>query len=287
MSQRARQGGRGFAIGAVFPVGPGAVERALSAGVARPAHRYHGRMSTHYETVSPGSPYRELFGVAPPVDATERHLWPRKMGHFIRALPTLTAAATETGAAETPAPNGAPAARELVAAQWGLVPHWVKSASDAKLRAPKLVNAKSETVSTTRAFHDAWFNGQRCIVPMAAFYEDDFRSGKAVPTRISRIDGQPMGVAGVWARWSGPQGETILSYALLTVNANNHALLHRYQQPGGEKRMPVVLNEGAYGAWLTVRMEKAKEFLRAYPANWLTANPVETRADKVPKGLLA
>ncbi len=245
-------------------------------------------MSTHYETVSPASPYREIFGVEPPEGAADRHMFPRKIGHFIRALPvapTPPAAPTEPSPDETPAP-AAPPARERVAAQWGLVPHWVKSASDGKLRATKLVNAKSETVSTTRAFYDAWIQGQRCIVPMAAFFEDDFRGGKALPTRISRIDGQPMGVAGVWARWTGADGDTILSYALLTLNANNHALLRRYQQPGAEKRMPVILNEGAYGAWLTVRMEKAKEFMRPYAAEWLTANPVETKADKVPKGLL-
>jgi putative SOS response-associated peptidase YedK len=242
-------------------------------------------MSTHYETLPPSSPHREVFGVEPPSAATERHMYPRKIGHFIRAVP---AAPSEPGLTEAsaPPPDAAPPARELVAAQWGLVPHWVKSASDAKLRATKLVNAKSETVSTTRAFHDAWIKGQRCIVPMAAFFEDDWRGGKALPTRISRIDGQPMGVAGLWASWTGAEGETILSYTLLTVNANNHALLRRYQQPGAEKRMPVVLNEGAYGAWLTVRMEKAKEFMRQYAPQWLAANPVETKADKVPKGLM-
>lgn len=252
-------------------------------------------MSTHYETLPPSSPYREVFGVAPPSDATERHMYPRKIGHFIRAVPaaptegteaTEATEVTEPSGADTPPLNAAAPARELVAAQWGLVPHWVKSASDAKLRATKLVNAKSETVSTTRAFHDAWIKGQRCIVPMAAFFEDDWRGGKALPTRISRIDGQPMGVAGLWASWTSAEGETILSYTLLTVNANNHALLRRYQQPGAEKRMPVVLNEGAYGAWLTVRMEKAKEFMRQYAPQWLAANPVETKADKVPKGLL-
>ena len=243
-------------------------------------------MSTHYETLPPTSPYREVFGVAPPHDVAERHMWPRKTGYFIRAVPLAPADPMEASLAETTAPDTAPPARELVAAQWGLVPHWVKSASDAKLRATKLVNAKSETVSTTRAFHDAWVKGQRCIVPMAAFFEDDWRGGKALPTRISRIDGQPMGVAGLWASWTGAEGETILSYTLLTVNANNHALLRRYQQPGAEKRMPVVLNEGAYGAWLTVRMEKAKEFMRQYESNWLAANPVETKADKVPKGWL-
>ncbi len=263
-------------------------------------------MSNHYETLPPSSPYRELFGLAPPNEPVARHLWPRSGGHFIRSLPSevpLPGASERLAAEPPPAPSSstvsdalpgvtppdaippeatsnsvAQPARELVAAQWGLVPDWVKSASDGRLRSAKLVNAKSETVSTTRAFHDAWQKGQRCIVPMAAFFEDDWRSGKAVPTRIFRIDGQPMGVAGLWARWTGPDGETLLSYTLLTMNANNHALLRRYQQPGSEKRMPVVLNEGAYGAWLTARMEKAKEFMRQYPAEWLAANPVESKA---------
>jgi putative SOS response-associated peptidase YedK len=54
-------------------------------------------------------------------------------------------------------------------------------------------------------------------------------------------------------------------------------LLHRYQQNGNEKRMPAILGEGAYAAWLSARPEKAREFMRAYPANLLTANPVEKK----------
>ncbi len=243
-------------------------------------------MSTHYETLAQASSYPEAFGVAAPDAAPERHMWPRKSGFFIRAVALPAPEGAAPGAPTDAAPAAAIAvpARELVAAQWGLVPHWVKSASDAKLRAPKLVNAKSDIASTGTAFRDAWLNGQRCIVPMAAFYEDDWRSGKAVATRIARVDGKPLGVAGLWARWQGADGAVIVSYALLTVNANNHALLHRYQQPGSDKSMPAILGEGAYGAWLGARAEKAKEFLRQYPANWLTANPVETKADKVPKG---
>ncbi|WP_087748058.1 MULTISPECIES: SOS response-associated peptidase [unclassified Acidovorax] len=246
-------------------------------------------MSTHYETLQQADTYREAFAVEPPAALGERHLWPRKPGFFIVHAATAAALSQPPGAAPEAAPpstdNAAPA-RVLVPAQWGLVPHWVKSASDAKLRAPKLVNAKSDTASTGTAFRDAWLKGQRCIVPMAAFYEDDLRSGKAVSTRVARVDGKPMGVAGLWARWQGADGEVIISYCLLTVNANNHALLHRYGQPGSEKSMPAIVNEGAYDAWLTARPEKAKEFMRQYAAQWLTANPVEKKADKVPKGLL-
>ena len=244
-------------------------------------------MSTHYETLPHADTYREAFAVEPPQALGERHLWPRKPGFFIVHAATAAAIAqpvvAKAAADAEPSPpadtpTDAPAAsteRVLVPAQWGLVPHWVKSASDAKLRAPKLVNAKSDTASTGTAFRDAWLNGQRCIVPMGL-----------PSTRATRVDGKPMGVAGLWARWQGADGEVIISYCLLTVNANNHALLHRYGQPGSEKSMPAILNEGAYDAWLTARPEKAKEFMRQYAAQWLLANPVEKKADKVPKGLL-
>lgn len=233
-------------------------------------------MSTHYETLQQAHLYRDVFNVEPPSDVGARDMWPRKPGLMVRAVAREDAAPTVLDDA-TPAAVTAPTgvARELVPAQWGLVPDWVKSASDGKLRAPKLVNARSENVTTSANFRDAWLKGQRCIVPMAAFFEDDWRSGKAVPTRVFRVDGQPMGVAGLWARWAAPTGEELISYTLLTVNANSHALIHRYQHPGSEKRMLAVLNEGAYDAWLSVRVEKAKEFMRQYPANWLAANPVE------------
>ena len=259
------------------------------------SNSYHPRMSTHYETLQATTLYSDAFNVEPLSAAGERDMWPRKNGVFIRKMTAGTAAqaVVEPVAAlpiegendTVPAVASATPAiqRELVTGQWGLVPPWVKSASDAKLRSTKLVNARSETVSTSNNFRDAWLAGQRCIVPMMAFYEDDWRSGKAVPTRISRIDGKPMGVAGLWENWTGATGENIISFTLLTVNANSHALMHRYQQPGSEKRMVAVLNEGAYDAWLSVRYEKAREFMRAYPANWLAANPVETKASKVPQ----
>jgi putative SOS response-associated peptidase YedK len=257
-------------------------------------------MSSQYESLALDSLYPDAFDVAAPETPAGPAVWPRKPGYFIRRAQTpemLAAAAlpvSETPALAPPERQDADAAQEasasdvvptpvqplvleLVSGQFGLVPPWVKSASDAKLRSTKLVNARSEVVTTSNNFRNAWFKGQRCIVPMMSFQEDDLRSGKAVPTRIARVDGKPMGVAGLWESWTGADGEVIVSFALLTINANSHALMHRYQQPGAEKRMPAVLGEGTYGAWLTARPEKAREFMRAYPANWLLANPVQKK----------
>ena len=244
-------------------------------------------MTAHFESVHNAALYPDAFDVAAPNQAFERDVWPRKAGVFIRnavatsplaaaLVPDLALDAALDAASSADAPVALPPMRELGYGQFGLVPPWVKSASDAKLRSTKLINARSETVTTSNNFRDAWLNGQRCIVPVMAFFEDDWRSGKAVPTRIARVDGKPMGVAGLWERWE-KEGVEIISFTLLTVNANSHALLHRYQQNGNEKRMPAILGEGAYAAWLSTRPEKAREFMRAYPANLLTANPVEKK----------
>ncbi len=230
-------------------------------------------MTAHFESVQNAAMYPDAFDVAAPEIAFERDLWPRKLGVFVRNAPNAEGAAPDS---EPSAEPGASPAREIAVGQFGFVPQWVKSASDAKLRSTKMVNARSETVTTSNNFRDAWLAGQRCIVPMMAFFEDDWRSGKAVPTRITRVDGKPMGVAGIWERWA-KDGTEIISFTLLTVNANSHALLHRYQQNGNEKRMPVILAEGAYDAWLNTKPEKAREFMRAYSASLLTANPVEKK----------
>ncbi len=256
-------------------------------------------MSTHYETLQQSAAYLDGFGVQAPADLGSKDIWPRKPSFFIRHIPgvavlsvsedqaqPLPVAEGEVMPAEGEASALQPALalpqRSLCVGQFGLVPAWVKSASDAKLRSTKLVNARHETITTSNNFRDAWLSGQRCIVPMMAFFEDDFRPGKAVPTRISRIDGKPMGAAGVWCRWVGAGDEEIISFTLLTVNANSHALMHRYQNPGAEKRMPVILSEGAYDAYLSARPEKAKEFMRPFAAERLHANPVERKADKIP-----
>jgi putative SOS response-associated peptidase YedK len=184
--------------------------------------------------------------------------------------------ADPVGEAAAPAATASPLELELAQGQFGLVPTWVKSASDAKLRSTKLAVTRFETMSTSTNSRDAWLKGQRCIIPMQAFFEDDWRSGKGVPTRIARVDGKPMGVAGLWERWT-KDGEEITSFTLLTVNANSHALMNRYGQNGNEKRMPAILNEGAWSAWLTAPLDKAREFMRAYPANLLLANPVQKK----------
>ncbi|PUE47861.1 DUF159 family protein [Limnohabitans sp. 2KL-1] len=249
-------------------------------------------MSAQYECLKSPDLYAEAFGVTAPLTLMGQQVWPRQQGFFIRqatsrkpgaAEPqgpsdetvTPDAAARQQADADQAAPAG-PAVMALAQGQFGLVPAWVKSVSDAKLRSTKLAVTRYETMSTATPTRDIWLKAQRCIIPLQAFFEDDWRSGKAVPTRIARVDGKPMGVAGLWEHWA-KDGEEITSFTLLTVNANSHALMNRYGQNGNEKRMPAILNEGAWAAWLSAPLDKAREFMRAYPANLLLANPVQKK----------
>ncbi len=153
---------------------------------------------------------------------------------------------------------------------FGLIPHWSKDLAIGR----RTYNARSETVHEKPSFRDAWRYGRRCIIPAEAIYEPNYESGRAVRWRIARKDGRPMGIAGLWGFWRGPDGRELLSFTMLTINADEHALMKRFHKPGEEKRMVVILDEAEYDAWLDCPAERMRSFLRPYPAEWL-----EARAD--------
>ncbi|MCX7251096.1 MAG: SOS response-associated peptidase family protein [Burkholderiales bacterium] len=115
-----------------------------------------------------------------------------------------------------------------------------------------------------------WRLGRRCIIPVDAFYELNWRSGKAVPTRITRADGKPMGLAGIWTGWRSLDGSIVRSYSMLTINADEHPLMNQFHKPQDEKRMVVILQDDRYHDWLYAPLERTAEFLQPYPADWMT-----------------
>jgi putative SOS response-associated peptidase YedK len=156
---------------------------------------------------------------------------------------------------------------EALVGMFGLLPFWAK---DTKL-ARSTYNSRSETAATKPSFRSAWAKAQHCIIPCTAFYEPDWRSGKAVPTRISRADGGLIGIAGLWERWVNPAGEVVHSYSMLTINAAEHPLMRNFHKPKDEKRMVVILPNGVHQDWLRAAAEESMEFMRPYPADRLIA----------------
>ena len=194
------------------------------------------------------------FGVMPPAKPGKFDVWPGYAATFIRRP-----RAAGVG-------DGALPQREALSGVFGLIPHW---ATDTKI-GRRTYNARSETVAVKPSFRDAWKNAQHCIIPADAFFEPDWRTGKAVATRISRADGEPMGLAGLWSIWKSPQG-LLHSFTRLNINADEHDLMCRFHKPADEKRMVVILPPDSYDHWLRATPQQSMEFMRPYPADRMQA----------------
>jgi putative SOS response-associated peptidase YedK len=147
------------------------------------------------------------------------------------------------------APDGT---RHVQIFHWGLVPVWAK---DVKI-GQRMINARAETLAEKNAFKGP-LRKHRCLVPMDGFFEwrpgspDGPLTAKGTPAKqpmyVTRIDGQPLAVAGLWSTWrdkaAGPDAPWLHSCTLITTDANaTMAPIH--------DRMPVILPASAWSTWL-------------------------------------
>lgn len=216
-------------------------------------------MCAHYESISDPKRIAEYFQVEMP-EGAKTDVWPAYQSILIRRP-------KEAGSGVD-----AVSEREAITAEFGLIPHWAKERNKGRRNT---YNARVETVAELPSFKDAWRLARHCIIPAEAIYEPDHRSGKAVSTRISRADGKPMGIAGIWTGNKKISGEVIRSYAMLTINADDHPLMNQFHRKEEEKRMVVILNDEDYDAWLSAPVERSMEFMRQYPAEKLVAVPAK------------
>jgi putative SOS response-associated peptidase YedK len=153
--------------------------------------------------------------------------------------------------------------RTLEAGLFGLLPHFAKEVAYGR----RTYNARSETVHQLVSFKTAWARGQRCIVPAEAIFEPCWESGKGVRWRIQQPGDVPMGIAGVWAMhpWlKDPAGKALLSFAMLTVNADGHPVFKRMHRPDDEKRMVLILDPADYDRWLQCTVGEAPSFFKQW-----------------------
>jgi putative SOS response-associated peptidase YedK len=217
-------------------------------------------MCSHYQGVAQAKRLVERFGAPPPAEA-RTDVWPGYLATFIRRP-------KEWGCGDDAVPP-----YEAVAGAFGMVPHWTRAdvVKKALVSSRRTYNARSETVADKPSFRDAWRRAQHCIVPAEAIFEPDWRSGKAVPARIARADGELLGIAGLWTGWKAPDGSVLRSFTMLTVNADEHSLMRNFHKPDDEKRMVVVLPESEYDAWLDAPVEASMGFMRQFSASELVA----------------
>ena len=192
------------------------------------------------------------FGVGLRADYHPADVFPRSQGWFIRNA------------------HHEQQSRELVKGQWGLIPSFAKTA-----HLPYSTNnARSEELEAKASYRQPWAKSQRCIIPVAAFLEPCWETGKNVWWRFERAVGDAFGLAGLWNTWIDKStGELFESYTMLTMNADHHPLMSRMHKPdpklpqeAQDKRMVVVLEAETWDEWLTVPMANARQLITLAPA---------------------
>jgi putative SOS response-associated peptidase YedK len=139
---------------------------------------------------------------------------------------------------QRPARDDKPAYREVLAAQWGLVPSWAK---DPKIGS-RMINARSETVAEKPAFAKA-FAQRRAIVPADGYYEW-YPGATKQPFYICPKDRDVLAMAGLFEFWKAdPDSSWLITFTILTTSASDD-LGHLHD------RTPMMLVGDEIEAWL-------------------------------------
>jgi putative SOS response-associated peptidase YedK len=181
--------------------------------------------------------------------------------------------------------------RRLAVVTWGLVPSWAKDPSIGS----RMINARLETAPEKPAFRRA-FAARRCLVPADGYYEwytppegaqAGERKGKKPPKQpffITRSDGRPLAMAGLYELWKDPAapedapgGGWLWTCTLLTTSAvDGLGRIH--------DRMPLLVEPERYDQWLDPRVsdvDTLRGLLVPAMPGVLRAFPVSTAVNNV------
>ena len=158
-------------------------------------------------------------------------------------------------------------------ARWGLIPHWWH---DAKLPT-HTINARSEDASRKPMWRHAWQHA-RCLIPATHWYEWQVADKGKIPHALTHNHGEGFIFAGLYSNWRRPDGQTILSCAILTQNAApSIANIH--------DRMPIVLSPRLWEQWIDPGMTAPRTIVETLGVNrelgdmGIEAYPISTKVN--------
>jgi putative SOS response-associated peptidase YedK len=165
--------------------------------------------------------------------------------------------------------------RSIQAMRWGLVPMWAKDKSIGN----RMINAKSETVTTKPAFRTS-IKRYRCLLPADGWYEWKREGGRKQPFFMTSPDGASLAMAGIFATWRDPQVEDaspLVTCSVLTTSALG-------QLADVHDRMPLLLPTTAWDQWLDPDLPDVTDLLGPPPRELVDAlelRPVSSAVNNV------
>jgi len=145
---------------------------------------------------------------------------------------------------------------------------------DAK-RAGRQINARSESVATSRAYASA-FKRRRCLIPADGWYEWSGPKDQRQPHWIHHADGVPFLFAGIYEAWFPERDQPQTTFSIITTDANQTLVaIHA--------RMPVVVPADRVDEWLDPQRDPDAlvPLMAAAPNDAFVSRPVSTRVNSV------
>lgn len=119
-----------------------------------------------------------------------------------------------------------------------MIPHfWNKPLKDL----PAAFNARAEELEQKPLWRGA-LERYRCLVPATGWREFKLEGKKKQPYQF-RLSQRLFAFAGLWSRWTSPEGEVVESFAIVTTAPNAQAAPYHH-------RMPLVMPRELYEGWL-------------------------------------
>ncbi len=216
--------------------------------------QYEDSMCGRYAITAAPSDLRALFGTSNPLVNFD----PNYNAAPTQALPVVRLHPKE-------------GTRHLDLLQWGLVPSWADPAN----RGPQPTNARAETLLEKPMFKQPFQRGQRCLIPMNAFYEWKKLGNTKQPYAFALRGREPFAVAGLW-EWKKLAGNEVLrSFTVITGKPNE--LVQDVHD-----RMPMILPESAWSTWLgEIPNAMPDSVLKTLPAELMQAWKVDVKVGSV------
>jgi len=159
--------------------------------------------------------------------------------------------------------------KEIILADWGFIPHWVKNVKQAEDIRLKTANARSETIYEKPSFRYAAKNNH-CLVIADGFFEWRAVNNFKYPYFIRLKNHKLFAMAGLWDFWINPDtDEDIITFTIITTEANPLMKIVHNQK----KRMPVILTDESEKMWLDVSLDDSfvKNILTSYDEDEMEA----------------
>jgi putative SOS response-associated peptidase YedK len=166
--------------------------------------------------------------------------------------------------------------RDIQYMRWGLIPGFVTDPKEIK----PMLNARAETLTTTRSFKDL-IMATRCLILNAGFFETEKTANEQIEWKISPATEDCFYKAGLWTTWRNPMnGELVECFTMITCDPSGHTFSEIHD------RMPIIMNKAERRLWMNpnATQEQLLALLKPCDAQMYTVTEHNRKPLKATKG---